>query len=66
MTDVALDNRNTDIFRVGRAGELQAAPGQTLNARRISGVSKEDSAKLALRELTVPDPGKKPSQTNRM
>jgi uncharacterized RmlC-like cupin family protein len=45
MTDVAFDiNRNTDIFRVHRAGELQAAPGQTQNARRISGVSKENSA----------------------
>lgn len=45
MTDMAFDiMRNTDIFRVNRASELQAAPGQALNARRISGVSKENSA----------------------
>ncbi|MDP9982357.1 putative RmlC-like cupin family protein [Pseudarthrobacter oxydans] len=44
MTDVVFDiNRNVDLFRVNRADELAAAPGQTLNARRISGVSKENS-----------------------
>ncbi|GAA3704400.1 cupin domain-containing protein [Arthrobacter ginkgonis] len=37
-------NQNVDIFRVHKAADLKAAPGQTLNARRISGVSKENSA----------------------
>jgi uncharacterized RmlC-like cupin family protein len=45
MTTETFDiNKNTDIFRVHRAADLQAAPGQTENARRISGVSKENSA----------------------
>ncbi|WP_415853269.1 cupin domain-containing protein [Sinomonas sp. G460-2] len=45
MTDTTFDiNKNTGIFRVYRAGDLQAAPGQTFNARRISGVSRENSA----------------------
>ena len=45
MTDVAFDiMKNTDIFRVHRAADLQAAPGQTHNARRVSGVSRENSA----------------------
>jgi uncharacterized RmlC-like cupin family protein len=37
-------NKNVDIFTVNRAADLLAAPGQTNNARRISGVSKENSA----------------------
>jgi uncharacterized RmlC-like cupin family protein len=37
-------NKNVDIFTVNRAAELAEAPGQTNNARRISGVSKENSA----------------------
>lgn len=37
-------NRNVDIFSVQRAADLEIAPGQTLNAKRISGVSKENSA----------------------
>jgi uncharacterized RmlC-like cupin family protein len=45
MTTETFDiNQNTDIFRVHRAADLEAAPGQTENARRISGVSKENSA----------------------
>lgn len=45
MTETAFDiNQNTDIFRVHRAVDLEAAPGQTLNARRVSGVSRENSA----------------------
>ncbi|WP_430296667.1 cupin domain-containing protein [Sinomonas sp. B1-1] len=45
MTDTAFDiNQNTDIFRVHRAADLAPAPGQTSNARRISGVSRENSA----------------------
>ena len=45
MTDTVFDiNQNTEIFRVHRATDLHAAPGQTHNARRISGVSKENSA----------------------
>lgn len=41
-------NRNVDLFKVNRAAELAEAPGQTLNARRISGVSKENSPADAL------------------
>jgi uncharacterized RmlC-like cupin family protein len=37
-------NKNVDIFTVNHAADLIAAPGQTNNARRISGVSKENSA----------------------
>ncbi|NQD42244.1 cupin domain-containing protein [Glutamicibacter halophytocola] len=37
-------NKNVEIFSVNRAADLETAPGQTLNARRISGVSKENSA----------------------
>ncbi|MCS5478115.1 cupin domain-containing protein [Corynebacterium sp. YIM 101645] len=37
-------NKNVDIFTVNRADELGDAPGQTHNARRISGVSRENSA----------------------
>ena len=45
MAEEAFDiNRNVDQFRVHKASELQEAPGQTLNARRISGVSRENSA----------------------
>lgn len=36
--------RNVDIFKVNRADDLEKAPGQTANAIRISGVSKENSA----------------------
>lgn len=45
MTEQAFDiNQNVDIFRVNKASDLENAPGQTQNARRISGVSKENSA----------------------
>lgn len=37
-------NRNVEQFTVNRAADLKPAPGQTANARRISGVSKENSA----------------------
>lgn len=37
-------NKNVDMFTVNRAAALAEAPGQTHNARRISGVSKENSA----------------------
>jgi uncharacterized RmlC-like cupin family protein len=36
--------KNVDLFKVNRAADLEAAPGQTENAKRISGVSKENSA----------------------
>lgn len=41
-------NKNVDLFAVNRAADLEAAPGQTENARRISGVSKENSAASSL------------------
>ena len=45
MAELEFDiNKNVDIFRVHKASDLEAAPGQTQNARRISGVSKENSA----------------------
>lgn len=37
-------NKNVDIFKVNRAADQTGDTGQTLNARRISGVSKENSA----------------------
>lgn len=37
-------NRNVEHFTVNRAADLKPAPGQTENARRVSGVSKENSA----------------------
>ena len=37
-------NKNVDIFKVNRADELEANTGQTLNARRVNGVAKENSA----------------------
>ncbi|WP_166969772.1 cupin domain-containing protein [Brevibacterium atlanticum] len=36
-------NRNVDLFSVQRADDLHEAPGQTANARRVSGVSRENS-----------------------
>lgn len=45
MTTQQFDiNQNVDIFRVHKKEDLEQAPGQTTNARRISGVSKENSA----------------------
>lgn len=45
MTTQQFDiNQNVDIFRVHKKADLEPAPGQTANARRISGVSKENSA----------------------
>ena len=45
MTEQEFDiTQNVDIFRVNKASDLENAPGQTQNARRISGVSKENSA----------------------
>ncbi|MDR2254414.1 MAG: cupin domain-containing protein [Arthrobacter sp.] len=41
--DVFDITRNVDQFRVHRAAELEEAPGQTAKARRISGVSRENS-----------------------
>lgn len=37
-------NKNVDIFKVNRAADQTGDTGQTQNARRISGVSKENSA----------------------
>ncbi|MFC3184326.1 hypothetical protein [Pseudoglutamicibacter albus] len=36
-------NRNVHLFSVQKASDLEEAPGQTQNARRISGVSRENS-----------------------
>ena len=45
MSNEAFDiNKNVDIFKVNRAADLQGDTGQTHNAQRISGVSKENSA----------------------
>lgn len=45
MSNEAFDiNKNVDIFKVNRADDLQGDTGQTHNAQRISGVSKENSA----------------------
>ena len=44
MTNTTDMTRNVDIFKVNRANDLEQAPGQTANAIRISGVSKENSA----------------------
>lgn len=45
MSNEAFDiNKNVDIFKVNRAADLKGDTGQTHNAQRISGVSKENSA----------------------